>query len=289
MPYSTTFSFDSVHVIESLPVGEFQSGRELFETVLAPAAANDPGFVVELHSPKSAPELVSSLRYVEQVSKTHARSPIVHLETHGNVEGLGTADGSFLEWSELAPLLLQINKLTRVNTLVMAVMCRGWHMSSVLRATDRAPAFGILGTLAEPGGGHLLQCMQAFYRRLLHPGHDLKAALDEANSLIPSEADHFHMEGAELLLCRVLRHYFRNAFVDESKEERATRLLAKFAEAKGLPLEAVESSRQSIEAQLDDCEFWFNHYKTRFLMLDLFPANASRFRLGYPDCGPDDG
>jgi hypothetical protein len=44
--------------------------------------------------------------------------------------------------------------------------------------------------------------------------------------------------------------------------------------------------RADIATDLDNHQFWFDRYKTRFLMLDLSPENARRFQLELSDCLP---
>src|SRR2546425_814929 len=66
VPYNTSFAFDSVVVIESLPGGEIRSGRELFDTVLAPASTANPGLVTSLYEAGSGREVLAVLEQVKR-------------------------------------------------------------------------------------------------------------------------------------------------------------------------------------------------------------------------------
>jgi hypothetical protein len=282
--YTTTFTFNSVVVIESLPPGEFRSGRDLFETTMAPAAHADPGLLCDLYQPTSRLEFLGVLRAIQQDAQQHDVSPIIHIETHGDEAGIGLADGELILWSDIADALKAINEASQFNLLVVAAMCHGWHMIDILRPTDRAPAFGIVATRDTVAAGDLLTIMQAFYSALLRPGHDLRAALIKANGTGEEDGWNFEMIGAEVMLCRIFSHYLETLSTEETQTQRVNRLVADLARAQNLDIVHTMELRGRITAALDNHEAWFNMYRTRFLMLDRYPENSKRFPLRYADC-----
>ncbi|HEY5022703.1 MAG TPA: hypothetical protein VII30_09485 [Gemmatimonadaceae bacterium] len=60
-------------------------------------------------------------------------APILHIEAHGDAVGLELASGEHIKWSELAPVLTEINVGCQMNLLVVAAACEGWYLGS---ATD---------------------------------------------------------------------------------------------------------------------------------------------------------
>ncbi len=285
LPYNTSFAFDSVVVIESLPAGDLRTGRELFDTVLAPASTADPGLVSTLYEPQTGPELYKVLTQIRRDAEHYHRSPIVHLEMHGDKSGLVMANGTVMPWAELASELTSINTVSRMNLLLVAAMCHGWHMVSLLRPTDRAPAFGIVGTEGDVTAGDLLSTMQRFYQVLVGPSHDFRSAMDVANQGLEYRDWRFKMEGAELWLCRAFTHYVETLSTEESQAQRVNRLVADVARAQNLDVRGTMQVRAALSKAISNDENWFNYYKTKFLMLDLFPENAARFPLGFGDCG----
>jgi len=283
--YNTAFHFDSVAVIESLAQGELRTGQDLFETILAPASIADPGFVSELYLAPSKSEFVKTLAGIgiRTAASQFGRSPIVHIEAHGDTDGIHLASGELVKWSEIAPILTAINELSRLNLLVVAGMCHGWHMSSILRPVDRAPVFGVVGSLDEASAGQLLRAMQVFYQTLLGPDHDLRAALEGANATVVARDWELRMEGAELMLCKVYTHYTETE-TDESRQQRINHLVAEVARISTLDVTQTMRVRADVTAKLDDHGYWFDHYRDRFLMLDLFPDNDYRFPLRVGDC-----
>ena len=285
MPYATSFAFDSVALIESLPSGQLRSGRDLFETTIAPISVADPGLVSELYEPHTANDFFGSLATIASVAKQFGRSPIIHIEAHGNGDGIELANGDFVKWLEIAPVLTMINEISHMNLLVVAAMCHGWHLSSVLRPTDRAPAFGVVGTQKSIQVGALLVAMKAFYGKLLAPGHDLREALAEANDQRPLAKWVFKMEGAEITLCRVFAHYAEDISNEATQTARISRIVADVARVNQLDVLQTMSVRTEVRESIGDHARWFDYYRTQFLMLDLFPTNAARFPLRYEDCG----
>ena len=89
----------------------------------------------------------------------------------------------------------------------------------------------------------------------------------------------------DLLLCRVLELYLRDLATAESQTQRVNRVLADLARAQTLDVTQTMTRRAEITADLGDHKRWFNHYRSHFLMLDLFPENEDRFPLSYDDCG----
>jgi len=120
------------------------------------------------------------LQHIAGIARS-GHSPVVHLDMHGNTDGLKVASSEVLAWAEFAPLLIEINRASRMNLLVVAAACHGWHMTDILRPTDRAPAWGIIGPPDSVTAGELYEATKRFYATLL-------ATLDLPTPLNPFSA-----------------------------------------------------------------------------------------------------
>jgi hypothetical protein len=285
MPYNTSFAFDSVVVLESLPPGDLRTGRDLFETTLAPASVADPGFVSEFYEPQSGADFLAALATIGQTAKRYGRSPIVHIETHGGTEGIALCNSDLVRWADVADRLTAINRVSRMNLLVVAAMCHGWYMSEILRPTDAAPAFGIVGALDGVSAGELLQAMKRLYASLTSSNHDFRLAMDAANQGKSVSDWTYRMEGAELMLCKVYRRYVADLAIGETRTQRINPLVADAARLRSLDVLQTAQFREEVSPTLDDHEKWFMMYRKRFLMLEEFPENEPRFPLRFHDCG----
>ncbi len=282
MGYESSVSFDGVVVIESLSKASLQTGTDLYETTVAPAAIAHNTFA-ELHPVEDRGEFFSALSRVGDLA-AGGHSPIIHLEMHGDKGGLQLTSGEVVQWSELGPPLTRINERTKMNLFVVAAACHGWHLSDVLRPVDRAPAWGIVGPPDSVRAGDLYDAMRRFYATLW-TSDNLREALSAANEGADMADWQYRVQSADLLYCRVFRWYMES-LRDEPQAERVNRLVADVARIRGLDIVQTMLLRQGIGRDLADHEFWFDLYKTRFLMLDLFPENARRFHLNLSDCLP---
>jgi hypothetical protein len=204
MSYESSFSFDSVVVVESLPKDDLPARTDLFETTIAPECIAQNVYA-ELHHVSSRAEFLAVLEGTFQMAIV-GRSPIIHLEMHGDKLGLQLLNGETLTWSDLAPSLRKVHERTRMNLLVVAAACHGWYLSDILRPVDRAPIWAVLGPPDSAKAGDLYEAMQRFYGTLL-PKLNLHDAIDTMNGggLISDWS--YRIRAADLLYCEVFREY----------------------------------------------------------------------------------
>jgi hypothetical protein len=282
MGYESSVLFDSVVVIESLNREKSQqTGTNLFENTIAPALLKH-GMVGGLYQITSRSEFFGCLRQTVQMTKD-GRAPILHIEAHGDTEGLELASEEHVKWSELAPALTEINVGCQMNLLVVAAACEGWYLGSVLEPISQSPVWGVIGPPAITKAGTLYAAMTIFYRDLLE-SFDLQHALRAMNDGREIDEWTFELSSAELIFCNVFRHYMRDLVEGETQEQRVNRLVAEIARVKKLDVKQTMTLRAEISADLSNYKNWFDHYRTHFLMLDLFPSNASRFSFTFEDC-----
>jgi hypothetical protein len=282
MAYESSLLFDSVVVIESLNRQKSEpTGMNLFENTIAPALDRH-GMSGGLYQITTRAEFFGCLRQTLQMTKD-GHAPILHIEAHGDSEGLELASEQHIKWSELAPALTEINLGCQMNLLVVAAACEGWYLGSVLQPINRSPVWGVIGPPTITQAGKLYAATTSFYREMLE-SFDLSKALRAMNDHGDIDAWDFDLSSAELIFCIVFRHYMRDLIEGETQEQRANRLVADIARMKRLDVEQTMKLRAEITADLSDHKRWFEHYKHHFLMLDLFPQNARRFTYTFEDC-----
>ena len=178
MAYSSSVSFDSIVVIESLRPKDERPGADLFRRTIRPGLERH-GLYGELYQIKSASEFRGALLAVLHHAR-NGRATIVHFETHGDESGIQLTTGETLAWTDLAPALAEINRACEVNLLVVAAARHGWYLGSVLRPIDRSPAWGVMGPPDRVGELDLSNAMHRFYSDLLI-NFDVSKALSAAN------------------------------------------------------------------------------------------------------------
>lgn len=282
MAYSSSVAFDAVVVIESLrSPDDLLTGAELFARTIRPGLERH-NLYGELYQVRTAAEFRGALVAV----RNHAgagRAPILHLEAHGDELGIQLVSGETITWTELAPALAEVNRLSQVNLLVVAAACHGWFLGSVLRPVSRSPFWGVIGPPDRAGDTDLSNAMHRFYSELLI-NFDLTKALRAANLGAAYPEWRYRINSAEILFCKVFRYYMDDLRVGGTKEQRVARLVVEIARAKNLDALQTARLRVQLTEDLENHRFWYEFYKEHFLMLDLFPQNARRFLLGFDEC-----
>jgi hypothetical protein len=93
---------------------------------------------------------------------------VLHLEAHGDAEGLEGPDGAggreLLRWEELTEPLRNLNVATRCNLVLVAAACTGFAAVKAFKKGPRAPALALVGPLEPIGSGRLLAALKEYYR-----------------------------------------------------------------------------------------------------------------------------
>src|SRR6266566_9534621 len=117
--YADSVAFDSVVVFESLGPGEKKTGTWLFDHVLDPwAKANGP-FRAYFNSIGTKAQFLHGLRAANEQLFAKGHAPIVHIEAHGDKDGIILASGEHVAWDELRDQLTTINVQCGFNLLLV--------------------------------------------------------------------------------------------------------------------------------------------------------------------------
>jgi hypothetical protein len=279
-----------VLVIESLASARLASetvskpwltGRDLFDTTIR-TAVDKHNIVAEYFDVADRRQFFGAIRRAFDLAQS-GRAPILHFEMHGHAEGLTLASGDHITWASLAPKLAQVNEACRMNLLVVAAACEGWYLTSTLHPTRRSPVWGVLGPPKTIQAGTLREAIRAFYQ-VLFSRFDLRAAVSAMNDNNDISDWQVSLVTADIMFCRVFRAYIAGLDSGETQEKRVNRLVSELAAAQQLDVSQTMSVRAEIAAELNDHQFWYDKYRQTFLMLDLFPENATRFQMSYGDC-----
>ena len=211
------------------------------------------------------------------------RGPILHLEAHGDEEGLALADGTHIPWTVLTPQLGAINRASRMNLLVLAMMCQGWDLTVALMPNDRAPVFMLVGPPHTLAAVAIQDATKRFYSTLL-ANWELTDALTSMNEGQLFEHWSIRPATAEILFCRVFRYYLQDLETGRTLQDRENKLVADMAIAGNLTVLDTAALRVDVRRWLSDHASWYEHLRRPFLMIDLFPENAGRFGLTYAKC-----
>ncbi len=278
--------FDQIHIIESLNTGfAGRSGRRLADELEA-LSANVP-VTVTYHAVDSR----DLLRAVMLAVVTEAESghfPLLHLEAHGALrqpgrsttsQGLILASGELLQWSEIEPYLVQINRATRLRLLVFVASCFGADIATLIRPTERAPMRVLIGPRDSISLGLLEMGTMAFYRSLFRDGDGGKALRD----MNDATQNAFFPFTAEWMFLQILKAYYNEHTTPAQIAARVERRIAEMVLA-GIPSAEISLTRESMRNFLADRKLVFQKHYLKFFFIDEHPEMADRFRMTFESC-----
>lgn len=263
------FTFDTVWIVESLEPHELQTGRLIRDHLVSilPAA-----FTVEYVRCQHVLEFDAILERIMDAIRVSARIPLLHVECHGDLQsGLEFANGSGLQWRELADRLRTINMASRFNLVAVFSACFGGYFLEQIKSIGPAACYALIAPTGKVDPGQILGVLRRFYTELFR-ARDLGRAIATMHLDQMSHGEWFG-QVAETWFVRQIAEYARVHCSPEAVEERVKRLYAEVRLAgnyrsKGHIRRQIRgANRQSLIEEL------FSH----FFMLEDTPSNRQRF------------
>lgn len=265
--------FNQILILDSIPVGEYNTARRLYDdvAVLATALGEDAPTVVPLRV-DSAAHFAYVMQECAQLATRDPYVPLVHLECHGAPEGVQFADGSQATWSEMKAMLTPLNIATRLNLIVVMSACHGSALARAIEITDAAPVWGFVGPNRVMRAWELERGFVAFYRTLLSTHSSVEAARALRAT---AEAGTFMVMSSERMFELASRSYQDRQCQADAIRDRAYALQLA-AQARG-----VHVAIEEIERKLAD-PGWIERFHRVFFMVEQYPQNAERFPMPAP-------
>lgn len=266
--------FQRIIILESIPTGQPPTGRQLFDA-LEPIAAP---VTVEYASAATRVAFKTQLQkiYDQTVSTRHI--PLLHIEAHGNDDGIELANGDFIHWDDLCKDLVAINQATGFDLFVSISACFGAYLMSQVNPIERAPFSACLSATKSLYPDELFRGFYTFYRALLSgkSGTEILTAMKEFNN---ENDQSFYFGEASDFFQKVCAGYFSNFCTPEKYVERAKQIQELRAE-RGLHFIDLETTYIQLAVRERSN---FEAFREKYFMLDLFPENATRFPVKFED------
>jgi hypothetical protein len=158
--------FHKLWVIESLRQGDLKTGTRLAEDQLFTARLRHQNLEVVHRSPTTEAELINVLETIRDEASFQGLYPLIHLDCHGDRDGLQTTNGDHIKWEELRRLLIQINDACRYNLMIVIAACNGINLIKCCTTLDRAPLYAAIGPETKVTAGKIDHDFQSFYSKL---------------------------------------------------------------------------------------------------------------------------
>lgn len=266
--------FNQIMIVDSIPGGERNTARELLHDVGLRAQLFAPAPAVLYRRVECAGEFLALLANLTANASNAGDTPVLHIECHGNDDGLEFADRSFATWADLKEPLTRLNVATAMNLLVVVSACDGSALTYALSLVDQAPLHGLIGPTRTVMPEELTRAYLALYETLLRT-RSARQAVDAMRAATP---DTFVYRAAEWIFQHVWDHYQQTQETPEARLERGRRMAANPPDDYDEPPIQPEQFAQLLA---DKNREFFDKYRRKFFLCDLFPEHETRFTVRY--------
>ena len=262
-------------ILDSIPEGELNTARKLFEDLDMCATAYSPTPGIAYLRVENEYQLFDYLEQLRGQNEQNHAFPLLHIESHGYEDGLQLADRSLVSWEHLKKGLIPLNVSMRLNLMVVLASCFGGALTKSLNLSDRAPVWGLIGPTQEVSVGEVERDFGTFYRTLFSTGSP-KTAMDELNKV--ASQDLYYRTTAEGFFYKVWQSYKEKLCTSGKLKVRARRMRKRAKRLKISPLPtAVEFKKRLVREEPGA----FNKFRDCYFMCDLYPDNQDRFSVTY--------
>jgi hypothetical protein len=266
------YGFDDIHIFESLPEIDGDPGRQLTERWNANPLK---GIKCDYHFILGKADLDRDLAAV--ASQIPNRVPLLHFEVHGNDEGFGLRDKTFVRWDDFGKQLAPLNLSSGFHLLVVWSCCFGIHQIAAMSAFKSAPFVAVLGCDRKAYTDELLAGFSAFYPTLVATSN-ADQALQALQVKITSGAkfDLFTAVSAFRGTYGIVRQKNSDPATLPERRKRIRQQLQQDATRRGV--EAPEITDSQIDQALRLTEIpTLRQFHEAFFASNELPANRTRF------------
>lgn len=271
------FEFNKVYVIESLN-DSLKTGEELYNDILRWKDVQIPELNCYLFQPVSRGDFIQCLAEIQKDVDENGSIPILHIEAHGNMQGLLLKSGEFVFWSELYNSFVKINESTRCNLFLTLAICQGAYLIYEIKSNRPAPFWGFIGSFEKIMNGDILIRYTEFYSEFL-TSFDLNKAYErliKANPAVPKE---YRLINSEITFRNVYGKYVDTQFSEKTIKNRFESTMKEINKTYRDRNEKNKAFLNFKSNLLRTKYDFFNSHRDIFFMVDKFPENVERFNL----------
>lgn len=151
-------------VIQSIPKGQLQTGKQLYEDLLRYKSIMDGNIFCELINVVDKNDFEVALSQI--LSKLEEGDILtIHIEAHGSDDGIALSSGEIVEWKDFYDLIRPINIALGHLLFIVMAMCSSIAMISNINIEERAPYRAFICTTREMYPDELYEGFLSFYEK----------------------------------------------------------------------------------------------------------------------------
>jgi len=194
-------AFNKIIIIDSIPIGEVPTANDLFYDNLKWKVLFENCPSIERVELSHKIEFLNRLDTICRECVEEGIKPIIHLEMHGNEDGLVLSSGDCISWEEILPRLRVINAASKNNLTLVIAACYSARLFDLVPVHKHAPFWALVAPLHEVFPDDVRQ-FSTFYEELLRePNFPL--CVDRMNAKILDPMSRFRAYNSEDLFNKV--------------------------------------------------------------------------------------
>lgn len=275
---ATAFYFNSIYIIESLRNEEDKTGEELYNDLIKRQTYIIKDLKTYLHRINTKKDFFDTLEIIFQACKNELHFPVLHIEMHGNKQGLETSSGEFIKWEEIYPFFESINILCQNNFFVTLAVCSGAHIMQIIQIDKPSPFWGILGSFDEIKADDIRVRFYDFYQEFFSSFH-IDNAIERLHKANPGNNALYKFINSEHIFIIAYYGYLQNQIKPKGLNERAKRVINENALNQNWFNRAERRRKQKDFKKiiLETKEKNYREHYSKFMMFDRYPNNRKRF------------
>lgn len=283
MSYLGEVAVNSIYIIESIPDGEFKSGKSIYEDL---KHLEFKFGYLSLHYKTVAdfPDLKRMISSIHRKSE-QGEFPLIHLETyHGNKSHFVTKNGSYVEWGDLLKLIQPINIELNLKLLISIGACYSAyclsHMYRLIK--EPAPCLASIGSSKEVSAGSLATQYTLFYKTLIET-NSISEAHKELKNRYPDSDERLLFIHAPKMFKDGFKQAYINRYSGDNLNKNIERLRSIIKKGDA-PVD--DQFRNKTDKELGELLLIGSViqkdvnpilYAKKFFMCDLYPENYQKF------------
>lgn len=273
----------ALHIIEWLRDDDrLRTGQDLFNELEPLGIMYNPPFDVRFYPVNTRSEFLTAIDRVQGEAQRTNRVPLLQIETHGSLNGIGPGGDNGLEWQPLRERLIALNEITRLNLFLGMAACEGAWAIKMLLPTTRAAFFGLLGPNDTIDPVTLSKGFTAFYKTMFRE-RSVDRGFEAMKAAVLPQKRVFSLISAQMAFEMVLAQYRDLQPTDADIEARLDAIEVQ-AEAHLLPEAERRAKRELARQFLCDTGEHFDRVRRDYFFIDRFPEHEHRFPLTLEGC-----
>lgn len=270
------FQFNQIYIIESLSDGERHTGHSIYED-LKIMAIRYPELDVRYKDICSLQEWDVLMKEILVDCCTTGRIPILHLEIHGEEDGLVLKNNDFVPLERAGIQFRKINVATGCNLFLTLGVCKGLYLLFNMHPNLPMPFIGAVGSF-DNLSSYDIECRYSQFYETFFDSFDIGKAylalLNENTGIDPK----YRYLAADEIFYKCYQGYIKDNCTEEAVQKRVSESIREAGIAINRNVRR-RKEREFIRLEKQTRNLYYRQAINTFFDIEHFPDNLDRFEV----------